>query len=122
MKKIFIAGLALTLIFTSVESFSAFSYIGWQKVSWKYQYRYPNGESDTNTYLKYYFTDEGSYDGINAYYSSGGENTIARASTKDGGDQVVNGPKASALKGYPNTSMATQGAQRGDDYARWIIG
>lgn len=121
MKKIFIAGLALTLIFTSIDTLSAFGSTGWHSVSWTTKYLYPNGPGDTNTYLKRYLTNEGSYDAINAYYAAGGDKTVVRASTKDGGGQIVNGPKASAKPSYPNTSKAKQGAQRGTDYAKWVL-
>ncbi len=120
MKK-FICSFIFLFVFTGIVSYGAFGATGWHVVSWKKQYLYPNGQSDNNTYLKYYFSDEGSYDAINAYYTSGGDRTVARAETKDGGGQLVYGKWASSSSSYPNTSTAKQGAQRGNDYARWGV-
>lgn len=116
MKKILTCGLVMSLVVTGMFTFGAFSTTSWKPVNWNKQYLYLG--NDKTAYLKYYFEDEGAYDSINAYYSSGKNKTVARAGTKDAGGQVVNGHWASASSSYPNTSKATQGAQRGTDYAR----
>lgn len=104
-----------------MQTFSAFGSTGWQTVGWKYKYIYPNGDRDANTYLKYYFTDNGNYDVINAYYTSGGDSTVVRAATKDAGGQIIAGDWASSSSKYNNTSFASQGAQKGFDFAKWQL-
>ncbi len=101
--------------------YAAISSTGWHVVSWNKSYLYPNGQNDTNTYLKYYFTDEGHYDAINVKYASGGSKEKVRAKSKDGGNQLTYGEYASSRSGYPKNSYTSQGAQRGDDYVSYQI-